>query len=429
MPDTNPLQSLDVHFELTPRDLALQAERPDLRLVSDTVAEAERQRQLAVTSGLIIHIAEPQLGGETAKKMVTKNLMDLALWDVDERRGLAVAFSVIAGQEKPSPAEPRSSPVSQGPQGAENRSRAQDDVGQYLNEIGEFPLLTEKEEKLLAGLIRDGVAARQRLEVAPPRYRPSLRKQDLRAVATGEKAKETFIKSNLRLVVSIAKRYQNAVKGRMELLDLVQEGNIGLEHAVDLFDADKGFKFSTYATHWIWKYVSRSTHQQARVVRLPVHIEEDIVRLQRSENEALSDKAIMEEHQWSSEHLDDIRLQRHQHGGVSLDQLVGEDDSARLGDFVADPRSTTDYDLAEHAMGLEELAERLGDWLSPYQIELLFAKNGLGPTGEVMNNRQLAKLQGLSQETIRRRSEKVLRIIHAPQAQDSLRDFRHLFSR
>ncbi|MCB0961608.1 MAG: sigma-70 family RNA polymerase sigma factor, partial [Acidimicrobiales bacterium] len=136
-----------------------------------------------------------------------------------------------------------------------------DSVGQYLNEIGAVPLLNAQEERELSQIIERGVAARERIANG------STSVEDRRLDRAAARAKDRFIRSNLRLVVSIARRYP--LPPGMELLDLVQEGNLGLEHAVDKFDWRKGFKFSTYATFWIRQAIGRALDQKASLVRLP----------------------------------------------------------------------------------------------------------------------------------------------------------------
>src|SRR6187200_2257694 len=193
-----------------------------------------------------------------------------------------------------------------------------DSVGQYLNEIGLVPLLTAQEERELSQIIERGRDAAVRIE-AGERSR-ELRKQ----VAEAAAAKDRFIRANLRLVVSVARRYP--MPPGMELLDLIQEGNLGLEHAVDKFDWRKGFKFSTYATFWIRQAIGRALDQKASLVRLPG-------------DRSASLRAALRQASGGCEELDDenARLYRLT-TPTSLDRTVGDDDGSELMDLIADDK-------------------------------------------------------------------------------------------
>ena len=154
----------------------------------------------------------------------------------------------------------------------------EDLVRLYLTDIGQYPLLTKEDEVRLAQQIEQGNSARRDLEDPAGGVTPSRKTQLKREVRRGEDAERTFVQSNLRLVVSIAKKYQAS---GLPLLDLIQEGNLGLMHAVEKFDWRKGFKFSTYATWWIRQAITRSIADQARTIRIPVHMIETINKLNR----------------------------------------------------------------------------------------------------------------------------------------------------
>ena len=191
-----------------------------------------------------------------------------------------------------------------------------DSVGQYLNEIGTVPLLDAAEERELAQLIEKGVAARARLEEGETGA--ELR----RDVARAASAKDRFIRSNLRLVVSVARRYP--LPPAMDLLDLVQEGNLGLEHAVDKFDWRKGFKFSTYATFWIRQAIGRALDQKASLVRLPG-------------DRSAGLRAALRQVSGDADELDPENAQLHRLSTpTSLDRTVGDDESNELVDLIAD---------------------------------------------------------------------------------------------
>src|SRR5690349_12756140 len=191
-----------------------------------------------------------------------------------------------------------------------------DSVGQYLNEIGLVPLLTAQEERELSQIIERGREAQERLDAGE-------RSRDLRkAVREAAAAKDRFIRANLRLVVSVARRYP--MPPGMELLDLIQEGNLGLEHAVDKFDWRKGFKFSTYATFWIRQAIGRALDQKASLVRLPG-------------DRSASLRAALRQVSGDGDELDDEHARLHRlTTPTSLDRTIGDDDSNELVDLLPD---------------------------------------------------------------------------------------------
>src|SRR5215470_9074029 len=191
-----------------------------------------------------------------------------------------------------------------------------DSVGQYLNEIGLVPLLTAQEERELSQIIEKGHAAQVRLDAGE---RGRQLQREVRAAA---EAKDRFIRSNLRLVVSVARRYP--LPPGMELLDLIQEGNLGLEHAVDKFDWRKGFKFSTYATFWIRQAIGRALDQKASLVRLPG-------------DRSASLRAALRQVSGDGDELDDEHARLHRlTTPTSLDRTIGDDDSNELVDLLPD---------------------------------------------------------------------------------------------
>ena len=191
-----------------------------------------------------------------------------------------------------------------------------DSVGQYLHEIGLVPLLDAAKERELSQLVEAGLAAQKRLDAGDRGV--ALK----RAVREGAKAKDHFIRANLRLVVSIARRYP--LPPGMDLLDLIQEGNLGLEHAVDKFDWRKGFKFSTYATFWIRQAIGRALDQKASLVRLPG-------------DRSASLRAALRQVSGDGDELDDEHARLHRLATpTSLDRVVGDDDGSELVDLLAD---------------------------------------------------------------------------------------------
>ena len=254
-----------------------------------------------------------------------------------------------------------------------------DSIGLYLNEIGKVPLLTADEEKELSRVIETGREAGERLAAGE-------KGADLRrAAAAAAQAKDRFIRANLRLVVSIARRYP--LPSGMDLLDLIQEGNLGLEHAVDKFDWRRGFKFSTYATFWIRQAIGRALDQKASLVRIPG-------------DRAASLRAALRQTGTEGEELDVENAQLHRlTTPVSLDKAVGDDGDATLGDLIAadviSPEAAmlagVDRDL------LDELLDTL-DGRARYAVEARF---GL-LDGETKSFREVGQDLGVTAEAARR---------------------------
>ncbi|HVX19364.1 MAG TPA: sigma-70 family RNA polymerase sigma factor [Acidimicrobiales bacterium] len=254
-----------------------------------------------------------------------------------------------------------------------------DSVGQYLNEIGLVPLLTAQEERELAQVIEAGHEAREKL--ASGETSVELRRAD-RAAA---KAKDRFIRSNLRLVVSIARRYP--LPPGMELLDLIQEGNIGLEHAVDKFDWRKGFKFSTYATFWIRQAIGRALDQKASLVRLP-----------GDRSAAL--RAALRQVAGDGDELDAENAWLHRLSTpTSLDRTIGDDDSNELVDVIADTADGPEALVmaAEETQMVTDLLDVL-DARARYAVEQRFGIND----GRKRSYREVGEELGVTAEAARR---------------------------
>ena len=254
-----------------------------------------------------------------------------------------------------------------------------DSVGMYLNEIGMVPLLDAEEERELSRTIEAGIDARRRRD-AGERSR-----EVRRAITAGAAAKDRFIRSNLRLVVSVARRYP--LPPGMELLDLVQEGNLGLEHAVDKFDWRKGFKFSTYATFWIRQAIGRALDQKASLVRLP-----------GDRSAAL--RAALRQVSGDGDELDDENARLHRlTTPTSLDRTVGDDDSNELVDLLADRKAGPEELLldAEHADWLHSLL----DVLDPRARSAVEQRFGL-TDGQRRSYREVGEELGVTAEAARR---------------------------
>jgi len=254
-----------------------------------------------------------------------------------------------------------------------------DSVGQYLNEIGMVPLLNAQEERELSKLIEAGFAARASKEEGE-----TGRELD-RTIRTAEKAKDRFIRSNLRLVVSVARRYP--LPPGMELLDLIQEGNLGLEHAVDKFDWRKGFKFSTYATFWIRQAIGRALDQKASLVRLPG-------------DRSASLRAALRAVSGNGDELDEEHARLHRlTTPTSLDRTIGDDDSNELVDLLPDSNPGPEQEVMDRAEN--EMATSLLDVLdnrARYAVEQRF---GL-LDGRKRSYREVGEELGVTAEAARR---------------------------
>ena len=262
--------------------------------------------------------------------------------------------------------------------GVQVRSHPQDEdlVRLYLDNIGKYALLTAEEEWQLSKVIQEGLEAKY--ELARGEVQDRREQLLLAAVERGEAASKQFINANLRLVVSIAKRYQST---DLPLLDLIQEGNLGLMHAVTKFDWRRGFKFSTYATWWVKQAISRGIDNTARTIRLPVHAGDQVRRLLRTKHQLegqtgrapnlaeLADALGMNQPQVAE-------LLRQGTETVSLDARVGPDGESELGDMVADVTSPSPFDLVSGAM-LGDEVDKLLSVLDEREREILRLRYGL----------------------------------------------------
>jgi RNA polymerase primary sigma factor len=309
-----------------------------------------------------------------------------------------------------------------GPKGDNSTS---DTVRMYLREIGQVDLLTVEDERRLAQLIEEGKIAAARIDALdePPVFEAGEERMLLRAVSRGERAKSELTQANLRLVVSIAKRYS----GRgMQLLDLIQEGNLGLMRAVDKFDHTKGFKFSTYATWWIRQAITRSIADQARTIRIPVHMVEHMNRVTRAKRqmhqELEREPTVDEIAQRVQLEPDRVReLLRYSQDLLSLDSPVGEEDESNLGDFIEDSSVDSPADAATRTMLHDAVGEVLGE-LSDREQEIVRLRFGLDG-GRAKTLEEVGKEFGVTRERIRQIEAKTLAKLRHPQRSQRLREF------
>jgi len=304
--------------------------------------------------------------------------------------------------------------------GADSGSTA-DTVRMYLREIGRVDLLTPDDERRLAQAIEEGNQAA--LELDDAECDPAQHRALMRVVQTGQRAKSELIQANLRLVVSIAKRYS----GRgMLFLDLIQEGNLGLMRAVDKFDHTKGFKFSTYATWWIRQAITRSIADQARTIRIPVHMVESmnrVLRMQRQMHQELEREPTLDElADRCGLHPDRVReILRISLDPLSLDSPVGEEDDSNLTDFIEDLTVDAPADMATKRMLAQAVEEALGE-LTDREQEIVRMRFGLDD-GQARTLEDVGKEFGVTRERIRQIEAKTLAKLRHPMRSQRLKEF------
>jgi RNA polymerase sigma factor (sigma-70 family) len=293
----------------------------------------------------------------------------------------------------------------------------------YLNEIGKVALLTAVDEVELAKRIEAGLYAGHLL-TASNNFTPA-RKRDLRAlVIDGERAKDHLLRANLRLVVSLAKRYTGH---GMPFLDLIQEGNLGLIRAVEKFDYTKGFKFSTYATWWIRQAISRAMADQSRTIRLPVHLVEQVNKLQRIRRE-MNQQLGREANHAELAHELDITEERVRElidlsrDLVSLDQTVGTDDDASLGDFIADERATSAAETVVEGGLMRAHLQDVLDTLDTREAAVVRMRYGLDG-GQPKTLDEIGRAFKLSRERIRQIERETMAKLRHPSRSQVLRDY------
>ena len=308
------------------------------------------------------------------------------------------------------------------------RGGSADPVRMYLKEIGRVPLLTAFEEVELAKRIESGGYACDRL--ADLNATGDLASLDFaerralnRAVRDGEEAKQELISANLRLVVSIAKRY---VGRGLLFLDLIQEGNLGLMRAVDKFDYTKGFKFSTYATWWIRQAITRAIADQARTIRIPVHMVESIHKVHRMQRQMLQE---LEREPTIEEIADKVdmtpgrvrEILKISQDPLSLDSPVGEEDDSFLGDFLADASAEAPAEVAARLMLNAAVLEALGE-LNEREQQVVRLRFGL-EDGQARTLEEVGKEFGVTRERIRQIESKTLAKLRHPHRSQKLRDY------
>jgi len=301
-----------------------------------------------------------------------------------------------------------------------------DSVRAYLKQIGKVALLNAEQEVELAKRIEAGLYAAERLAAvsASGETCPAQLRRDLRWIARdGELAKNHLLEANLRLVVSQARRYT----GRgMAFLDLIQEGNVGLIRAVDKFDYTKGYKFSTYATWWIRQAITRAMADQARTIRIPVHVVEIMNRLNRMQRDMMRDlgreptaEELAKEMDITPEKV--LEVQQYSREPISLDQTIGEDGSGQLGDFIEDAEAVVAVDAVSFELLRNQLQSVLAT-LTEREAGVVRMRYGLSD-GQPKTLDEIGQAFGVTRERIRQIESKTMHKLRHPSRSDVLRDY------
>ena len=297
-----------------------------------------------------------------------------------------------------------------------------DPVKDYLKQIGKVALLNAELEVELAKRIEAGLFAEEKL--ATDKKLTADMKRDLKwVVKDGQRSKSHLLEANLRLVVSLAKRYT----GRgMQFLDLIQEGNLGLIRAVEKFDYTKGFKFSTYATWWIRQAITRAMADQARTIRIPVHMVEVINKLSRVQRQLLQDlgreptpEELARELDMTPEKV--VEVQKYGREPISLSTPLGEDGDSEFGDLIEDTEAVQPADAVAFRIMQREI-ERLLDTLTPREAAVIRSRYGIGD-GVMKTLDQIGEEHGVTRERIRQIEAKTMSKLKHPSRAQWLRDF------
>jgi RNA polymerase primary sigma factor len=301
-----------------------------------------------------------------------------------------------------------------------------DSVRAYLKQIGKVALLNAEEEVDLAKRIEAGLYASERLRQAEETNEKLVTqlRRDLRwIVRDGERAKNHLLEANLRLVVSLAKRYT----GRgMAFLDLIQEGNLGLIRAVEKFDYTKGYKFSTYATWWIRQAITRAMADQARTIRIPVHMVEVINKLGRIQRELLQDLGREPTPEELAKEMDItpdkvLEIQQYAREPISLDQTIGDEGDSQLGDFIEDSEAVVAVDAVSFTLLQDQLTSVL-QTLSEREAGVVKLRFGL-TDGQPRTLDEIGQVYGVTRERIRQIESKTMSKLRHPSRSQVLRDY------
>jgi RNA polymerase primary sigma factor len=380
-------------------------------------AQVDEVRSLIARGKEAGFLSADEVGTVLAAAEITPEAMDSVLAVINDE-----GIEIIDSGDELEAAEKDEARLRKEEEIALKASPTNDPVRMYLKEIGKVALLTAEEEVDLAKRIEAGLFASEKL-VINPRTPASLRR-DLEAIEyDGTIAKRKLVEANLRLVVSIAKRY---VGRGMLFLDLIQEGNLGLIRAVEKFDYTKGYKFSTYATWWIRQAITRAIADQARTIRIPVHMVETINKLIRIQRQLLQDLGREPTPEEVGKEMDlppdkVLEIQKLAQEPVSLDTPIGEEDDSHLGDFIEDSDAIVPIDAASFILLQEQLDSVLHS-LSEREKKVIQLRFGL-TDGHPRTLEEVGKEFGVTRERIRQIESKTLSKLRHPSRSQKLRDY------
>ncbi|WAC89762.1 RNA polymerase sigma factor [Mycobacterium sp. Aquia_213] len=401
-PDLEVVEDLDIEAELVLDDLEdVVAEEADAEVVVDGDADDDAEESATVAKPAVAkkpadedeEIAEPSEKDKASGDFV---------WDEDESEALRQARK-----------------------DAELTASA-DSVRAYLKQIGKVALLNAEEEVELAKRIEAGLYATQLMAELVERgdKLPAAQRRDMMWICRdGDRAKNHLLEANLRLVVSLAKRYT----GRgMAFLDLIQEGNLGLIRAVEKFDYTKGYKFSTYATWWIRQAITRAMADQARTIRIPVHMVEVINKLGRIQRELLQDlgreptpEELAKEMDITPEKV--LEIQQYAREPISLDQTIGDEGDSQLGDFIEDSEAVVAVDAVSFTL-LQDQLQSVLETLSEREAGVVRLRFGL-TDGQPRTLDEIGQVYGVTRERIRQIESKTMSKLRHPSRSQVLRDY------
>ncbi len=433
VPSTGSLSTSNATKSSANRSASKTAQRrtPSDRTPSDRTSSATVEPKETVAPPAPTDADAPELEGGPAAEDLAE-VEDIAVAEVED-------IAVVEVEETPEEAAARKGPggedfvwdeeeseaLRQARKDAELTASA-DSVRAYLKQIGKVALLNAEEEVELAKRIEAGLYAAERVrkvEETTEKLSPQLRR-DLRwIVRDGERAKNHLLEANLRLVVSLAKRYT----GRgMAFLDLIQEGNLGLIRAVEKFDYTKGYKFSTYATWWIRQAITRAMADQARTIRIPVHMVEVINKLGRIQRELLQDlgreptpEELAKEMDITPEKV--LEIQQYAREPISLDQTIGDEGDSQLGDFIEDSEAVVAVDAVSFTLLQDQLQSVLAT-LSEREAGVVRLRFGL-TDGQPRTLDEIGQVYGVTRERIRQIESKTMSKLRHPSRSQVLRDY------
>ncbi|TDL01535.1 RNA polymerase sigma factor [Mycobacterium paragordonae] len=424
---------------------AAKAKDADGATAEDVTLDAaeELDTDLDVEPGDDIEIDAGDLSLEDLDEDVAPDAEDGELEAADAEEGETVTAAVVAAapvEEDEDIAEPtekdkasgdfvwdedESEALRQARKDAELTASA-DSVRAYLKQIGKVALLNAEEEVELAKRIEAGLYATQLMVELTDRGEklPAAQRRDMLWICRdGDRAKNHLLEANLRLVVSLAKRYT----GRgMAFLDLIQEGNLGLIRAVEKFDYTKGYKFSTYATWWIRQAITRAMADQARTIRIPVHMVEVINKLGRIQRELLQDlgreptpEELAKEMDITPEKV--LEIQQYAREPISLDQTIGDEGDSQLGDFIEDSEAVVAVDAVSFTL-LQDQLQSVLDTLSEREAGVVRLRFGL-TDGQPRTLDEIGQVYGVTRERIRQIESKTMSKLRHPSRSQVLRDY------